>query len=200
MGTRNVAAGTRGQGSWLGTHVAADLARAASAARCPIAPRLVPVLPVRPLDASAAPRRCDGVMALWPGRAYWRDLPGDLTGPPVASAVAALQQDGICADLRLSEAVVAELQNYARSHSCYGGLDWRTRFSPDEQAAAERRTGQALLVGHFPDTDRACPAVGRLIDHPWLHAVANGYFGAPGIILDVRLWWSFASASPNRAA
>jgi hypothetical protein len=123
-----------------------------------------------------------------------------LTGPPVASAVAALQQDGICADLRLSEAVVAELQNYARSHSCYGGLDWRTRFSPDEQAAAERRTGQALLVGHFPDTDRACPAVGRLIDHPWLHAVANGYFGAPATILDVRLWWSFASASPNRAA
>jgi len=44
------------------------------------------------------------------------------------------------------------------------------------------------------------PTVGRLIDHPWLHAVANGYFGAPATILDVRLWWSFASASDVRDA
>jgi hypothetical protein len=30
--------------------------------------------------------------------------------------------------------------------------------------------------------------------------VAEGYFSAPATIIDVRLWWSFASASPNRAA
>ena len=141
--------------------------------------------------------------------ASWRSGPnvptegicrGELVGPPVATAVAALRQDGICPDLRLSEAAVAELQTYAHSHPCYGGLDWRTRFSFAEQAETERRTGQALLVGHFPDTDRTCPVVARLIDHPWLHAVASGYFGAPATILDVRLWWSFASASPSRAA
>ncbi|WP_431272188.1 hypothetical protein [Dankookia sp. P2] len=110
--------------------------------------------------------------------ASWRsgpDVPtggscrGELVGPPVAAAVNTLRQDGICPDLRLSEAAVAELQTYARSHPCYGGLDWRTRFSFDEQADVERRTGQALLVGHFPDTDRTLP--GRCsLDRPSLAA------------------------------
>src|SRR3954447_2114972 len=76
----------------------------------------------------------------------------------------------------------------------------RTPFWPAEQAEAERRTGQTLVVGHFPNTDRDCPAIGRLIEHPWLHAVAAGYLGAPATILDVRLWWSFASAAPSPAA
>jgi hypothetical protein len=125
---------------------------------------------------------------------------GDLAGPPVATAVAALRQDGILPGLHLSEAVVTEVQAFARSRPCYGGLNWRTRFWPDEQAEAEQRTGQPLVVGYLPDTDRDCPAIGRLIEHPWMHAVAAGYFGAPAIILDVRLWWSFASAAPSPAA
>jgi hypothetical protein len=125
---------------------------------------------------------------------------GDLAGPPVAAAVAALRQDGILPGLHLSEAVVTEVQAFARSRPCYGGLNWRTRFWPDEQAEAEQRTGQPLVVGYLPDTDRDCPAIGRLIEHPWMHAVAAGYFGAPAIILDVRLWWSFVSAAPSPAA
>jgi hypothetical protein len=125
---------------------------------------------------------------------------GDLAGPPVAAAVAALRQDGILPGLHLSEAVVTEVQAFARSRPCYGGLNWRTRFWPDEQAEAEQRTGQPLVVGYLPDTDRDCPAIGRLIEHPWMHAVATGYFGAPAIILDVRLWWSFVSAAPSPAA
>lgn len=152
------------------------------------------LLPARRLVAAAASWR-NGLVAPAGGACS-----GELTGPPVAEAVAALRRDGICPGLRLSEAVVAEVQAHARSHPCYGGLDWRTRFWPEEQAEAERRTGQPLLVGHFPDTDRTCPAIGRLVDHPWLRQVAEGYFGAPATILDVRLWWSFASTAPNRAA
>ena len=50
---------------------------------------------------------------------------GDLAGPPVASAVAALRQDGICPDLRLSEAVVTELQALRPQPS----LLWRARLA-----------------------------------------------------------------------
>jgi hypothetical protein len=152
------------------------------------------LLPARRLVAAVASWRAG--MAVPAGEACH----GELSGPPVAAAVATLRRDGLCPGLRLSEPVVAEIRHYAETHPCYGGLDWRTCFWPAEQAEAERRTGQSLLVGHFPDTDRHCPAIGRLVDHPWPRAVAEGYFGAPATILDVRLWWSFASAAPNRAA
>jgi hypothetical protein len=125
---------------------------------------------------------------------------GTLAGPPVATAVAALRQDGICPGLRLSDDFVSSVRQFASSRPCEGGLDWSTHFWPAERTEVERRTGQSLVVGNFPNNDRDCPAIGALIQHPWLHAVATGYFGAPASILDVRLWWSFPSSNRSRAA
>jgi hypothetical protein len=83
---------------------------------------------------------------------------GDLAGPPVATAVAALRQDGILSGLQLSQAVVAEVQAFARSRPCYGGLDWRTPFWPAEQTEAERRTGPDPGCG--PDPLERTPQIG----------------------------------------
>jgi hypothetical protein len=152
------------------------------------------LMPARRLVAAVTAWRAGRVV---PGTAACCD---ELSGPTVAEAVALLRRDGLCPGLRLSDTVVAEVQAYAGSRPCFGGLDWSTSFWPAEQPEAERRTGQALVVGHFPDNDRACPAIARLIGHPWLHAVAAGYFGTGATVLDVRLWWSFASAAPSRAA
>lgn len=152
------------------------------------------VLPVRRLVAASKARRAR--LAAPAGAACH----GVLTGPPVAEAVAALHRDGLCPGLRLSPEFVAAVHAYVQGRPCYGGLDWSTPFRPDDRAAIERRTGQSLVVGHFPDNDRECAAIGRLIRHPWLHAVASGYFGSPAVILDVRLWWSFPSSAPSRAA
>lgn len=147
--------------------------------------RLVSAVTARhPTPVTMAAPECDGVLA----------------GPSVATAVSALHRDGICPDLRLTEDLVAEIRHFASTHPCEGGLGWNTRFWPDEQAEAERRTGQSLVVGHFPNNERDCPGIGRFIRHPWLHAVASGYFGTPATILDVRLWWSFPSTSRDRAA
>ncbi|MCB4823428.1 phytanoyl-CoA dioxygenase family protein [Roseicella aerolata] len=151
-------------------------------------------LPARRLVAAAMARRAAlAVPAVGASK-------GLLEAPPVASAVAALRQDGICPDLRLSMPFVAAVRQYAHSRPCEGGLDWSTRFWPEEREEVERRTGQSLVVGHFRDSERHCREIGRLAAHPWLHAVASGYFGAPASVLDVRLWWSFPSSTRSRAA
>lgn len=149
-----------------------------------------------------ARRLVSAVAALRHGAALPREeaCTGVLSGPPASVAVAALRRDGICPDLHLAESFVAEVRRFAASRPCTGGLDWATPFWPDEQEAAERRTGQSLVVGHFPNNERDCPAIGRFIRHPWLHAVATGYLGAQATILDVRLWWSFPSGTRSRAA
>ncbi|MDO9708792.1 phytanoyl-CoA dioxygenase family protein [Paracraurococcus lichenis] len=125
---------------------------------------------------------------------------GDLIGPTVREAVETLWRDGICPGVCLSPEVVAEIQAFAGSRPCQGGLNWTTRFWPEEREAVERATGQSLVVGHFPDNEQDCPTIGRLIRDPWLHAVASGYFGTAATLLDVRLWWSFPSSVQSRAA
>ncbi|MBK1661674.1 hypothetical protein CKO45_26060 [Paracraurococcus ruber] len=153
------------------------------------------VLPARRLVAAVAARR--------PASLPLPAIPAvgaPLAAPSVTRAVDLLRRDGLCAGLRLDPGFVAEIRRFAESRPCEGGLDWSTRFWPHEQAEVERRSGQSLVVGHFPDNERDCPAIGRFIRHPWLHAVAAGYFGRPATILDVRLWWSFPSTNRSRAA
>jgi hypothetical protein len=130
----------------------------------------------------------------------WRADPAAPAGPPLPTLVATLDRDGICTGLRLAPETVAEIRAFADANPCYGGPDWRTRFDANDQAAAERRYGEALVVGHYPETDRRCPAIGRLVRSPWLRAVAAGYFRAPPTVIDVRLWWSFPSPTASRAS
>ena len=130
----------------------------------------------------------------------WRADPAVPAGPTPPAVVAALDRDGICTGLCLAPESVAEIRAFAEANPCYGGRDWRTRFDASDHAAAERRHGEALVVGHYPETDIRCPAIGRLVRSPWLRAIAAGYFRAPPTVIDVRLWWSFPSATASRAS
>lgn len=130
-------------------------------------------------------------------------LPGQPRGTSLATVddaavVASLRTDGICTGLRLPPEVVAEIRRYAETHVCYGGPDWNTPIEPWDHEASERRHGARLLAGNFPDCDRACPAIAKLILNSWLHDIAAKYFGAQPELIDLRLWWSFPAAGASR--
>ncbi len=110
-----------------------------------------------------------------------------------------LRRDGICTGLRLPEATVAEIRQYADTHVCYGGPDWNTPIEPWDHDGAERRHGGKLLTGNFPYAYRECAAIAKLMRNPWLHGVANGYLGARAELLDLRLWWSFPAEGASQA-
>ena len=129
----------------------------------------------------------------------WRTDPAAPAGPPPGEVVAALDRDGICTGLQLSPETVAEILAFAEANPCYGGRNWSTRFDAADQPAAERRYGEALVVGHYPETEIRCPAIGRLATSPWLRSVADGYFSAPAKVIDIRLWWSFPSQVAKHA-
>ena len=61
--------------------------------------------------------------------------------PKVADAVAALRQEGICTGLRLTPTQTAEILDHALRAACCGGEGWRTTFTLQDHAEAERRTG-----------------------------------------------------------
>jgi hypothetical protein len=123
---------------------------------------------------------------------------GALADASVASVVDALRRDGICTGLRLPDDAVAEIRAFAETRPCYGAMDRRMPFLPDEHDEAERRYGRAILVGHFLDTVMQCPAVADLVGSRWLRAIAAGYLRASPKVIATRLWWSFPSrdASP----
>lgn len=129
------------------------------------------------------------------------DVAGDdaLADASVASVVEALRRDGICTGLRLPPATVADIRAFAGTHRCYGGMDRRMSFLPDEHDEAERRYGRKILVGHFLDTVLDCPAVADLVGSRWLRAVAAEYLRAPPKNIATRLWWSFPSSDPSPA-
>lgn len=122
----------------------------------------------------------------------------DLSSLPVPDLVARLRQDGLCTGLRLPEATVAEIRDYAETHICYGGPGWNTPIEPWDHSGAERRHGGRLLAANFPDCDRDCAAIAALIRNPWLNDIAARYLRARPELIDVRLWWTFPATGASR--
>ena len=119
--------------------------------------------------------------------------------PKVADAVAALRQEGICTGLRLTPTQTTDILDYALRAACCGGEGWRTTFTLQDHAEAERRTGQHILCANVWAADRECPAVARLARDPWLHAVAAGYLGPAARVIETRLLWSFPARGAGRS-
>ncbi len=115
-----------------------------------------------------------------------------------ATVASMVKANGIATGLDLPTDVVRGIRAYAEANTCYGGPNWATPFTVDSHAEAERQHGCKLLVGSLPEPALNCLEVADLVRNRCVHDIAARYFGVQPRLIDVRLWWSFASQAPSR--
>ncbi len=54
----------------------------------------------------------------------------NLSGLDTLQVLSRLRSDGLCTGLRLPEATIAQIRDYAETHVCYGGPTWTRLLSP----------------------------------------------------------------------
>ena len=114
----------------------------------------------------------------------------------IADSVASvLDADGLWVGLRLPDATVDAIRNFALRTPCYGNFDRRYVFLPGEHEAAERRYGVGLITGQYLDAVEQCEAIRALRADAALWRIAEAYLRSRPIAITTRLWWSFPSDS-----
>lgn len=105
-------------------------------------------------------------------------------------AVAAIKTDSYALGLQLSEEVVQEILDYARSAPCYANRNPELRFFYDEKEQAEASMGNKIRLGSYFQAE-GCGAARKLENDPVILAIAAKYLGAPPVHIASELWWSF---------
>jgi hypothetical protein len=115
---------------------------------------------------------------------------------PALSAAAIAERvdvEGLWVGLRLPDAIVAEIRDFATRTPCYGNFDRRLAFLADEHAEAEARYGCGLITGQYLDAVEACDAMRAIRSDSALWRIARAYLRSQPIVITTRLWWSFPS-------
>lgn len=113
---------------------------------------------------------------------------------PADTVAAAVDADGLWVGLRLPDASVAAIRDFAVRTPCYGNFDRRFVFLPAEHAAAEQRYGRGLITGQYLDDVERCEAVRAIRADAALWRIAAAYLRTEPIVITTRLWWSFPSS------
>ena len=113
--------------------------------------------------------------------------------------VARINRDGICGDLTLDPARVAEIQAFAASNLCFGSFDHKKPFLVADHQQAEQNYRCNILVGHFLESVSRCPACMSINQDRQVWAIAQAYFGFTPKLVSSRLWWSFRSQGATDA-
>ena len=109
----------------------------------------------------------------------------------IEAIVGALRGDGIFQGLSLPGSIADEILGFAQATACFGNMERRAEFQPDDHATAEREFGRPLLTGHYFDRIEQCPAAISVRQDPLLHTIAAAYLGPRAKLAATRLWWSF---------
>lgn len=119
------------------------------------------------------------------------DIPGyDLDG-----IIETLHRDSIFAGLQISPAMVAGLQDYARSNPLTR-WDLAENFRYDDVANGRLADGRPVVVASVHKPER-CPTIAQMMRDRRLYAIASTHLGyAPTAIRPV-LFWTFASDLPE---
>jgi hypothetical protein len=134
-----------------------------------------------------------------PVQAASSEVGGTLFGDhPVDDIVAAVRTDGIFRGLSLPESVAGEIHDFALATPCFGNMERRLEFRPEDHASAEKRFGQPLLTGQYFDRIEQCLAVTAVRQDPLLRQIAAAYLGPQARLAATRLWWSFPTKPRER--
>ena len=116
-----------------------------------------------------------------------------------AAMVARLRAKGLCFGLLLPFMVTEEIVRFARETPCFGNLDRRVEFMPDDHVEASQRFGRMILTGHYFERVSECDAVRKIERDPALLDIARSYLGRSARVCATRLWWSFPSRGASEA-
>jgi hypothetical protein len=115
------------------------------------------------------------------------------------SAVDALRRDGLFSGINLPREICDEIAAFAMSTPCFAGSDRNIEFLPEEHAAAEERSNQAILNGNYFEKIQACDAVRVVQQDPLLLDIAAHYLGGQARLTSTRIWWTFATKRASSA-
>lgn len=113
--------------------------------------------------------------------------------------VRTLRNEGFATGLVLKEDVLKEIQTFAKSKPCFVNFDLTKPMLFDEHREAETKYGAAVLVAHFLDNIKDCPACLELSRDQRLISLARQYLGSEPKLISLRLWWSFHSGNATDA-
>jgi hypothetical protein len=116
----------------------------------------------------------------------------------VDAVVAGLRSDGYYRGLKLPQATLSELVDFAHKAPCYGNRNPAMGFTYAEKDQVFQKFPQSIVLGKFFNSAEQCPAVHRVENDPKLLAIAALYLRSLPVHQGSNMWWSFAGeASPE---
>jgi hypothetical protein len=115
-----------------------------------------------------------------------------------AQVIQGLNTEGLFSGLRLPDALLAEMQAFARETPCFGNHDRRLELLPAEHLA-NPDPDNPVTSGHYFERSETCPAVVAVQQDPLLNSVARTYLDERACVISTRLWWSFPAATAEAA-
>lgn len=112
-----------------------------------------------------------------------------------AGAVAALRRDGIYVGMRLPQATVDEIRQYADTAMCYANFDPTLGFRIARLAEAQEKIGRPIVAAEYFNASEDCPAIKQLATDPLLLEVASRYFGRRASCMGSLLHWTMVNSA-----
>ncbi|NYT38026.1 hypothetical protein ERD78_14180 [Allopusillimonas soli] len=105
--------------------------------------------------------------------------------------VADLQQNGVAFGLRLPDAMVEDLCDFARNEPCYAFRNPDAGFYLADRENAEERLNKPILLAQYFNTSARSSAVASLRDDPALLWIAASFLGSIPRFVGANMWWTF---------
>jgi len=108
-------------------------------------------------------------------------------------AVEELRSDGLYVGLNLPQNILSEILDYSRSVSYLGNGNAKFNFLFSEKEKAESKYQKRFITAHHLNPALQCLAVQKIEKDPKLWSIAAKYLETNPILMETRLWWTFAS-------
>jgi hypothetical protein len=105
-----------------------------------------------------------------------------------------LRKDGVFLGLHLSQDIVKQIVQFAKSAQCYGNGKPYCGFHYHEKDRIARRFNINFSTADYYNTSK-CNAIKMLIEDPIVLKIASIYLGGPPMHQGTRLRWSFCADS-----
>jgi hypothetical protein len=134
----------------------------------------------------------------WISRASYRRpvaAPGSIFGElDLAEVVRQLADNGVYLGLKLPEAIVREIREFAESHPCSSRDKPDAGFLPKDVAIANSERDRDVVAAHYFESVIQSPTITKLQQDPALLSIANAYIGQQAMLIRTRLWWNFPAS------
>jgi hypothetical protein len=110
-----------------------------------------------------------------------------------------LVEDGMAPGLKLPDAVVADIVEFAKSTPCFARDSQDNGFLPRDVATVNAKRARDIIAAHYFEAVEKSPAISRLTKDTAFINIARAYIGAEPILIRTRMWWSFPAARVSDA-